>query len=315
MSSSSARIAPSPDVPETTRSDRRPLWFGIFITVVLIGATFGLAYYQASASRKTMETEILQLHRNICTERTSTADVWVLSMVEQIKRLVGSDIFQLFASEVDKLPDGIPLLFAPKESDSATPQGNAAQLSAQLPLMRTLLSDFIANAKFSEARIVNTSGDPYISTQAAMLPLSISQKQFVAHVVRTGEMLYSPLEARQEGIVFDLFVPIMPPQYEKQNNRPVAVIVVTQAAGQQLASFLAPVVGDASQRVCLVQRTGDVFQVVVPGMTTLRDVGHFPLDDSGGLEFSLRRSFIGDTDVYSSGFRLRVLNWWIVVET
>jgi PAS domain S-box-containing protein len=107
----------------------------------------------------------------------------------------------------------------------------------------------------------------------------------------------------------------MPPQYEKQNNRPVAVIVVTQAAGQQLASFLAPVVGDASQRVCLVQRTGDVFQVVVPGMTTLRDVGHFPLDDSGGLEFSLRRSFIGDTDVYSSGFRLRVLNWWIVVET
>jgi PAS domain S-box-containing protein len=293
----------------------------MIITIVLIGATFAIAYYQASVSRKNMEADILQLQRSIYAERTSTADVWVLSMVEQIRRLVGSNIFQLFASEVDKLPDGVPLLFAPQDGEAPSPgeagsRGDAAQLSSQLPLMRTLLTDFIANAKFSEARIVTTNGDPYISTQAAMLPLSTAQKQFVAHVVRTGDMLYGPLESRQEGIVFDLFVPIMPPQYEKQNNRPVAVIVVTQPAGQQLAAFLAPGAGDNSQRnICLVQKVGEAFQVVAPGMTGLRNVADFPLDVSGGLEFALRRSFIGEADVYSSGFKLRVLNWWIVVET
>ncbi|MDR2075310.1 MAG: hypothetical protein LBP61_00005, partial [Desulfovibrio sp.] len=105
MSPSSARTEAASKMSENTTKDRRPLWFGIFITVVLIGATFAIAYYQASASRKNMETDILQLQRNICAERTSTADVWILSMVEQIRRLVGSDIFQLFASEVDKLPD------------------------------------------------------------------------------------------------------------------------------------------------------------------------------------------------------------------
>jgi PAS domain S-box-containing protein len=222
---------------------------------------------------------------------------------------------------VDKLPDGVPLLFAPQDSDATvpgepSPRGYASQLSSQLPLMRTLLTDFTTNAKFSEARIVTTSGDPYISTQAAMLPLNSAQKQFVAHVARTGEMLYSPLEARQEGIVFDLFVPIMPPQYEKQNNRPVAVIVVTQPAGQQLAAFLAPGAGDNSQRnICLVQKSGDSFQVVAPGMTNLREVRSFPLDSSGGLVFALRGSFLGEGEVYSSGFKLRVLDWWIVVET
>ncbi|MDR2162257.1 MAG: PAS domain-containing protein, partial [Desulfovibrio sp.] len=247
------------------------------------------------------------------------ADAWVLNLVEQTRRLVGSDLFQLFASEVAKLPGGIPMLFAPQEGGApgtGTAHGQAAQLSSQLPLMRTLLSEFINYTSFSEARIVNTDGDPYISTQAAMTALSSSQKQFVARAVESGEMLYGPLEVRQEGIVFDLFVPIMPPQYEKQNNRPSAVIVVTQPADQKLTELLAPGPGDSGHRsIRLVQNNGGLFQAVTPGMTTARSLAIFPLDSSGGLEFGLRPSFSGEGEVYSSGARLRVMDWWIVVES
>ena len=318
MSDIAARNTTSPDFSPNQGRSKRPLWFGIFIAAVLIGAIFAGAYHQVRVTEDTMESDMLQRQRAISETRSGSADAWIQYLVEQTKRLVVSDLFQIFATEVDKLPGGIPLLFDQPVSDNgqSAGKGQAAQLSSQLPLMRTLLADFITYTSFSEARIVTASGEPYMSTQAAMMPLDLLQKKFVEQVVQTGSILYGPLSLRQEGIFFDIFVPIMPPQYEKQNNRPVAVIVVSQMADQKLAELLAPGVGDTEGRkLRLVQKNGDLFQSVAPGMKTLLTVSDFPLDANSNLDFGPRRSFGGEGQVYSSGLKVRTVSWWLIVES
>ena len=316
MSDTAAQNATPQKFSMNQGRSKRPLWFGIFIAAVLISAIFAVAYHQVRVTQESMESDVLQRQQAISETRSGTADAWVQYLVEQTKRLVSSDLFQLFAVEVEKLPGGIPLLFSQPSDDSGQAGGNAAQLSSQLPLMRTLLSEFITYTSFSEARIVNTAGEPYISTQAAMMPLNSLQKQFVERVVQTGSILYGPLEARQEGLTFDIFVPIMPPQYEKQDNRPVAVIVVSQMADQKLAELLAPGAGDPEGRkLSLVQKNGDLFQAVAPGMKALRDVSEFPLNEDKNLKFDVRRSFGGEGQVYSSGLKVRTVDWWLIVET
>ena len=145
-----------------SKRSQRLLWFGIFIAVVLIGATFAVAYHNIAETKKSMESDVAQRQKTIAASRAETTDAWLEALVEQSKRLVGSDLFQLFASEVDKLPGGVPLLFsvssdgAPDSAAGAKPNSQAGQLSSQLPLMRTMLSEFIAYTGFSAARIVNS---------------------------------------------------------------------------------------------------------------------------------------------------------------
>jgi PAS domain S-box-containing protein len=299
---------------------RRLLWFGVFIAIVLIGATFAVAYYNILETKVNMENEILQRQKTITSSRTETTDAWLDSLVEQSKRLVGSDLFQLFTSEVDRLPGGVPLLFAaPEESkpDGDDRSGSHVnQLSSQLPLMRTMLSEFVAYTGFSSARIVNSKAESYMSTEAVVSPLSSAQRAYVARVVETGALLYAPLEIQPKGLTLDIYLPIMPPRYQQQNSRPVAVIILTQQVDAKLTELLSPgVVEEKGRELKLVQKNGDIFQNVVPGMNQPRLVSDFPAGSRGVLPFALRKGVSNDNvDVYSSGIPLRTADWWIVAE-
>jgi hypothetical protein len=255
----------------------------------------------------------------VVARRVETTDAWMESLVEQSRRLVGSDLFQLFVSEVDKLPGGVPLLFAPESPDKEThmpsEDDTAEQLSSQLPLMRTMLSEFTAFAGFSAARIVNSKATTYMSTDPAMPVLSSGQKRMAEQVLATGQRLYAPMELGNRGLSLDIYIPIMPPAYQQVDGRPVAVLIVTQAVDAKLAEILfLDVLGERGHQLKVVQKNGDTFQHVVPGSTMLRQVTDFTVDENGALPFGLRRGIGESTDVYSSGLRLRSADIWIVVE-
>ena len=299
-----------------SKRSQRLLWFGVFIAVVLIGATFAAAYHNVAVTRKTMEGEILQRQKTIAASRAETTDAWLESLVEQSRRLVGSDLFQLFASEVDKLPGGIPLLFSPgSEGNDAKTNSQASQLSSQLPLMRTMLSEFIAYTGFSAARIVNSNAESYMSTEATMEALSSSQRKFVEQVVQSGNLLYAPLEIRPKGLTLDIYIPILPPRYQQQSSRPVAVIILSQQIDAKLTELLSPgVVEEKGRDLRLIQKNGDIYQNVTPGAAQLRHISDFPVSGRVVLPFGLRKSAGGGGDVYSSGIPLRSTDWWIVAE-
>lgn len=302
-----------------SRRNRRLLWFGVFIAIALIGVTFAVAYHNVGNIREGMEAEILQRQKTIAASRAETADAWLESLVEQSRRLVGSDLFQLFASEVDKLPGGVPLLFAPendeKNGNDAKSNSQAGQLSSQLPLMRTMLSEFIAYTGFYAARIVNSNAESYMTTEASMPPLSSVQRSYVERVVQTGNLLYAPLELQPRGLTLDIYLPILPPRYQQQNSRPVAVIILSQIAETKLNELLAPgVIDEKGRTLGLVQKNGDIYQAFVPGMPQLRHIPHFSAESRTPLPFALRKSVGNGGDVYSSGFPLRSTDWWIVAE-
>ena len=311
-----------PSMPGTvSKRSQRLLWFGIFIAVVLIGVTFAVAYHNVAETRKSMESEVLQRQKTLAASRAETTDAWLESLVEQSRRLVGSDLFQLFASEVDKLPGGVPLLFSPGpdgkngSDDDTKANSQAGQLSSQLPLMRTMLSEFISYTGFSSARIVNSSAESYMSTEASISPLSSVQRKFVEQVVQSGNLLYAPLEIQSKGLTLDIYLPILPPRYQQQNSRPVAVIILSQVVDTKLAELLSPgVVEEQGRHLKLVQKNGDIYQNIMPGAAQLRHITDFPATGRTPLPFALRKSAGGAGDVYSSGIPLRSTDWWIVAE-
>lgn len=315
------RMKPTPPAYITGRS-KRLLWYGMGLAVVLIVIIFIFAYHNISGTRKSMEEELLQRQATLAASRTETTDAWLASIAERSGGLIGSDLFQLYASEVDKIPGGVPMLFERSKAPGdlaplGIPDGKdqVDMLVDQLPLMRTMLADFVSQYMFDSAGIVNSKGEYYISTHATMPVLNSSQKKYVAGVVASGNVFFAPLEMGQKGIVLDIYVPIMPPTYRQQSNKPVAVLILSQVVDSKLGEILSPgVVDEKGRQLRLIQKNGDIYQNIVPGGTMLRQVTNFLPPAKGQLVFALRKAIGANTDVYSTGFRLRSTDWWLVVE-
>jgi PAS domain S-box-containing protein len=134
-------------------------------------------------------------------------------------------------------------------------------------------------------------------------------------VLEDGRRLYAPIEVGNRGLTLDIYIPIMPPSYQRGDGLPVAVLIVSQLVDVKLAEILAPgIAGERGRKLKVVQKNGDIFQNVAPGATMLRQVTDFPVTEIGSLPFGLRRGIGESTDVYSSGLRLRSTDMWIVVE-
>lgn len=320
----------------STGKSKQLLWFGIFIAVVLIAVIFAVAFHSLSSRRQDAESELMKRQKTTVESRIKIAANWLQSMESETKRLVEADIFKLFASEVDKLPDGVPLMFAPESSapdsggieDGASADGGsgagdpstgtpAEQFRSQLPLMRSMLTEFVAYSRFSKAEIVNSRGQIYISTDPAAKPLQDYQAALVKRVVNTGDLVYSPIQLGPNGMVLELYMPIMSPDYERQSSRPVAVALFFVHMDTKIVEMLS--LGDVPEpgaSLHLIQRgNDDGFEEVIVGTYALRKLANFELDDANLLPFA-RRTGLGDKgESYSYGAPARNVNWWIVFES
>ncbi|MDL2316237.1 PAS domain-containing protein [Desulfovibrio sp. OttesenSCG-928-A18] len=300
----------------TTRRSRRLLWFGVLLAVVLIAVIFAIAYRSLSESRKSMEEDLQQRQTTIIASRVETTEAWLSFLEEQSKRLVGSNLFKLYASQVN-MQEGIPLIFDPENPDAEyDPNASAAEnLSRRLPLMRTMLGDFVTYSSFSSARIVNSRAETFITSEAAMPPLSGTQKKLVEQVVQGGRTVYAPIEIYSQGLALDVYVPILSP-YKEQDGQVVAVLILRQPIDVKLREILAPgLVDEKGRNLRLVQKNESIFVNVSPVTRMLRQVPSFTVADShSALPFALRKSVADGGMVYSSGFPLRSAQWWIVVE-
>ncbi|MDR0826787.1 MAG: PAS domain-containing protein [Desulfovibrio sp.] len=310
--------------PKAADNKKRFLWLGLVIVLVVVGIVFAFAFHSLSETKKNMEADILQRQQAITSARVEMTDAWLESLVEKSSRIVGSDLFEIFASEIDKLPDGVPLLFSgpgtsneqiPENNDRAGRDGQAEQLSSQLPLMRTMLSEFVSFSGFVSARIVNSRAETYMSTEATYPPLSSVQKKLALQVVQNARRIYAPLEIHPKGITLDIYLPILPPSYQGTTSKPVAVMILSQLVDSKLSEVLSPgLMDEKGRKLKMVQKNGEIFQNVASGATMLRQVTDFPVDKEISLPFKLRTAYGENLNVYSSGIRLRSTDWWIVAE-
>ncbi len=298
----------------TAGKSKKLLWFGIFIAAVLIGVIFAVAFHNLSNKQTAAEAELMKRQKTIADSRAGIASDWLNSLEEDTKRLVQADIFKLFASEVDKLPDGVPLLFGSPGS-AGDNDGDVGQLKSQLPLMSNMLSEFVAYSRFSSARIVNSRAKTFISTDPAAMPLDERQTSLVKQVIESGGSVYAPIKIGGTGLILEMYVPIMSPEFERQSSRPVAVTQFVIQVDTKIAELLNPgAVSDPGTSLHLVQRDGDTHQEVIVGTYALRKLADFAPDEIHTLPFARRAAMSGRGEAYSYGSPVRVAGWWIVME-
>ncbi len=305
MSDAAARNDDAPEAPVTTGRSRKLLWFGIFIAAVLIGVIFALAYGNVSENKRKMEVDTLDRQKTVTDSRAQSAESWLQTQLDMILLFTRADIIQMYAAELDKRPDSTPVM-----------PGGAVKSSGDssfVELMGKYLADLVDKG-FASGRIVTSKGELYISTEAQMKPLTEEERQLVGTVVRTGDNAYGPLTLQEKGISFSMFLPILPPEYQREGKRPVAVLILNFPMSSKLAEVLSSgPVAEKGRTLRLVEMTGDRIQCVSPGAIIVKNASEFPLQD-GKLAFGRRASYGGKEMVYSSGSKVRGLNWWIVSE-
>jgi len=286
--------------------------FGISVLTVLIVAVACAAVLIAQRLEKDFVSALRQKDILLGVSRADSVSAWLTGMVSQADRLIGADIFKVFASEVDQLGAEVGVLLVPTTPDK---QDDGSQVAAQLPLMRNLLSEFVSYSDLFAGRVLNSRGETYISTVPVTQPLAPEQQALVKKVLETGNAVFCPVRTSPQGLMLDMLFPINAPKFEGKEARPVSVLMLSKAISSKLGDLLASgPLTEKGTEAFLVQKGYAVFQDVTPKGDTLRDVKDFTAGVDGHLPFAVRTSLSGRGQVYSYGHKVPRIDWWIVQE-
>lgn len=293
-------------------SSSRIKFFGLVVLMITIAASGLGAYFKIREGRLALEDDLRRKHDVRGKGLAQSANVWMSAIVEQGGRLISSDLFRLFASEVDTLEGDVSIMLArPAES------GPGSELAAQLPLMRNLLREFVTYSDFATGRIVNTRSQTYISTDSTPTPLSEDQQSRIRLALESGKVKYAPLRPSAGGLVLDVFMPIFAPQTgDNAVTKPAAVLMLTKHVTTKLAEVLAPSpLDDPGQKLHFVQRSSRGFEDVQVARQDVQPLApHVESLLAGDLTFGLHKSLSGQGNAYSTAVRLGDLNAWFVIE-
>lgn len=297
-----------------TKKGSAGFFIGIILAVIVIFALFATSYQYLSTQRIQKEEALAHLQRNITYTRAESIQTWLSGLLESTKRLAGSEIFRLFSEEMNKLPEGTPLLFSGSGKNLSDQGDEAEQLYSQIPFMQNLLSEFVRySVDFQSARIVTSRGEPYLASDSVP-PMTTDQAETAKRAVKESTVLYGPIQMSTQGeLLLDMYIPI----YSNQDfsKTPVAVLIVGINARKKLLEVLSP--GDYRQqglKLKLVQYTGKDYQVLIPEMEAFFSLPEFQLNEQKEYPFGLRDEFATKGRAYMYGYRVPTLNWWIIAE-
>ncbi|MFQ5774562.1 MAG: HD-GYP domain-containing protein [Kiloniellaceae bacterium] len=251
--------------------------------------------------------------------RAEVVAAWLDGVTRPVDRVVDSEMFRLFATEVDLARGDVSDLAAgaaarPQNADP--PAGLGAPLAAQIPFMAQVLSDFAENAGFLAGHLIDRDGAAYVSSAGAPA-LGAEQRAVAAGVFQSGVLRYGPVRATPAGLVLDLFAPVFRAQSETGRDSPVAVLMLSAPATAGLSALLAPPpLSEPGERVRLLQMAGGAFYEIAPGgAPPLRAVEPFRLSAAERtIPFAKRRGVAEDEALYSVGAAVSGPAWWVVQE-
>jgi PAS domain S-box-containing protein len=220
--------------------------------------------------------------------RAEVIGTWLDGMTRPADRVVDSELFRLFATEMDLAGGDISDLAGdgqPKEAPEAG--GLGVPLTAQIPFMEQVLTDFTKNA-------------------------AVAKQVFEGGVLR-----YGPVRASAAGLVMDVYAPVLPAQSEGGAASPVGVVLLTAPVAAVLAEVLSPPpLAEPGEELKLVQLDGGAFFEIDPGrMPPLRPVE--PMEIAAPdrtIPFAGRVALGGGASVYSAGTAVAGPAWWVVQE-
>jgi hypothetical protein len=278
-------------------------WVGLgIIAVVTIAAIIWVAWGLKLRERD-FEVNLQKRLDLMAASQVQLTESLLETVVAQANRVINSDLYKLYASEVDLIQDDVSLLVSGPLPGQAAPDEGVAQLSAQLPMMQSLLLEFTRISGYLGARVVNRSGTVYIATDATTTPLRTDQMGWVNQVLQSQEPKFGPLQNTNLGLVLEAFLPIFAPEASGLDKTPVAVLMLTKLVSERIDQMNSSSLLEKGERIRFIQKVAEGYEEVVPSLSgKLQSITtSLDLDRKEHLAFAVRSSLTEETKTYSLG--------------
>ncbi|WP_066853537.1 HD-GYP domain-containing protein [Halodesulfovibrio spirochaetisodalis] len=300
------------ELPVTQDKRSRLKWFGIAVLSAIVVITATLSFFHIHNEEAGLSVRLQKQQKLLATSRQEAINNWLQAMADQGQRLINADLFRLFASEVNLLGDNIGSLYA----EEAT-QPDDSTLAQQLPMMRNLLDEFSTYAGFSGGRIINRFGQTYIATNANVSALSQQQLNFVNKVLTKPDVYFSPVHNSSNGLTFDMFLPVYPPEFEGDTTKPVSVLMLSKLVSGKITEIISSSpLAEQNTTTHLVQKKGNMLQDILPwqpdGLIAVNS--SFATLSADTLPFAVRNNLTTSGRAYSYGIKIPNIDWWVVEE-
>ena len=324
MASTGETTAADPITADIDPKDFRPaasrtLTRGAWVITVIVAIAIVVPFFAIQLKRAEVIGEFERRLQILADGRSDVIAIWLDGLTRPADRVVDSELFRLFATEMDLSGGDISDLATRGQitpPDAAVPSGMGVPLAAQLPFMQQVLTDFNKNADFLAGYVVGRNGVAYV-TSAGADPITPAQQAIAKDVFETGVLRYGPARAAPAGLVLDIHAPIFRAQSEVATDRPVGVLLLTAPVSAALGQILTPPpLSRPGERPRLVQLDEGAMAAVAPGEAPpIRPVAGFALTGPDhAIPFDHRVSVDSNQQVYSIGVAVNGPTWWIVQE-
>lgn len=289
---------------------------GVTIISLVFAAIMAWVGWSIQAKKTELQTQISERLALLANSRNAVLEAWLESLVAQTDKLISSDLFRLYATDLDLIvadPSFLITGIIPPGDNNA----QMTQLADQLPLMTQTFSDFTAFSGFLAGRIVHRGGQSYIGSDSHLAPLSAEQTLLINKTFAIPEPHFSEFRQTDNGLVIDMAVPILSTATENDEKVAVGVVLLTKSATTNITTLLSnTALSSKGERTRLVQQIGDAYFEIVPWNPSGLVAVHLPadLDTSDDLPFAQRPSLSGQDTVFSLGIKLPHNAIWIVQE-
>lgn len=288
----------------------------VFVLVISAGILFLANKAVKEKRRVTLEHQEKRLTL-LADGRVQMVKAWLKNVSRQGDRLIKSDLFRLYAAEVNAVEGDLAAIFGAVPMGEPDVERNS--LAQQLPMMQNVLREFSTYAGILNARILNREGDAYIATDGYLPPMLDEQLAQARRAMEERSPRFSPLRKTDLGIEVDVYVPIYSPDAREGVDPPVGALMMTNQVSGKITELLSnSALSAKGEKTRLMQRLDGVFRQVTPWTQEgFSDVtASFVLGEKDVIPFAARNS-LSDPDhkVFSVGFRVPGPEWWIVQET
>jgi PAS domain S-box-containing protein len=297
-------------------SRRKTFWVGLAIIAAVAFAIILWVAWGVKDRESEFEVNMQKRLELMADSQVHVINAMIETSIEQANRVINSELYKLYAAEVHLVEDDIALLVSGPLPGQEEVSNEIAQLSAQLPMMQSLLIEFTRISGYTGGRVVNSNGTVFISTDAATTPLRSDQNEMVKQALQQQAPRFAPLRYSEQGMIMEAYLPIFPPEASGLEPAPVAVLLLTKDVSENINVLKSSKLMEPGERTRLLQKVQDGYQEVVPWMPKpLQKINAPPsFEENGKVAFSVRSSLGGETKAYSIGEPVSGPDWWIFVE-
>lgn len=298
---------------QRSRMRAKTLILGVIVVAAIVAVVGVFVNFISKNKEAELKDSIEKRLELLAGSRAEVISTWLSGLVNQGDRIVQSELFRLFAAEVNLLGDDVSQLVTGQLKSRMDSTEGVSQIEEQLPMMRRLLVEFTRYSGFRSGRLLNRKGQTYLATDAGTSPLTPTHRNHVTTVLSTNQPYFTPARHTVNGLVMEFFLPIAP----SHEQSPVSVLLLSKAVSDKMNELLAksPLMGEG-ERTRLIQKIGSQHQEIIPWMpgelTTLSQKLGFKGDR---LHFAVRPSLTESRRAYSFGQKVPELDWWIVQES